>query len=220
MIGAPTLNANAKAERNAAPKRKTMPSASASKRHTQSGDAPPSVIVMHNSDYAGHIDKLFASGPSVMKRVNFESFEVEVDVPTDDRCTWFFKGLSVPVINHLLRVVSCQSENPFGDKELTKEQVQHYTVPFDDVPFKVGEEELHVVYSIKDIEISKLRRAMIGPENVCLYEKDIPHFGPILVYKCAQTEIENEDTSLTVVNEMLPIQSDVASIMRMLETWV
>ncbi len=169
-----------------------------------------SVLVLHHCEFSSHIDSLFAKGPGTMRRVDMEAFEVEVDVPTDDRDVWFFKGLSVPVVNHLLRVVSCQSQTPF-EKELSIELIRQHTVPYDDMTFDVNGENLQVVYSIKDIELSKFRQSIIGPQGIALYEREIPHFGPILVYKAARTETEtNED--LIVSRKMLPIHSDVAAI--------
>ena len=88
-------------------------------------------------------------------------------------------------------------------------------VAYDDMTFNVNAEELQVVYSIKDIHISMFRRSIIGPEGIALYEKEMPHFGPILVYKAERTETEhNED--LIVSRRMLPIRSDVTAIRKVL----
>ena len=151
-----------------------------------------------------------------MRRVDMEAFEVKVDVPTDDRACWLFKGLSAPVVNHVLRVISCQSETPF-DEELSIDLIRQHTVPYDDMIFNVNGEELQVVYSIKDIEVSKFRKSIIGPQGIALYEKGIPHFGPILVYKAVRTETEIND-DIVVSRKMLPIHSDVAEIRKTLST--
>jgi hypothetical protein len=170
-----------------------------------------SVLLLHHSDYAGHIDQQFAEGSGMIKRIDLEALEVRVDVPYDDRRTWFFKGLSVPVVNHLLRVISEHSACPF-DSDLGEEDLRNHTVPYDDMTFQVGGEELQVVYSIQDVQSSKLRRAMVGPHGIALYEQNAPHFGPILVYRCEKSEIQNDDASITIVTQLLPVMSDIASI--------
>lgn len=149
-----------------------------------------------------------------MRRVDMEAFEVQVDVPTDVRDTWFFKGLSNPVVNHVLRVISSASDFRYLE-ELTDNLIREHTVAYDDMTFNVNAEELQVVYSIKDIHNSMFRRSIIGPEGIALYEKEMPHFGPILVYKAERTETEhNED--LIVSRRMLPIRSDVTAIRKVL----
>ena len=90
-------------------------------------------------------------------------------------------------------------------------------MPYDDMIFNVNGEELQVVYSIKDIEVSKFRKSIIGPQGIALYEKGIPHFGPILVYKAVRTETEIND-DIVVSRKMLPIHSDVAEIRKTLST--
>jgi len=55
------------------------------------------------------------------------------------------------------------------------------------------------------------RHSIIGPQGVALYEKGMPHFGPILVYKAERTETEHNE-NLIVSRKMLPIHSDVTAI--------
>jgi len=67
------------------------------------------------------------------------------------------------------------------------------TVPYDDMPFVMDHgEELHIVYSIKSIR-SRFRTCVMGPQGVSLYESDIPHFGPIYVYRCERKEVMDAD---------------------------
>eukprot|EP00966_Prymnesium_polylepis_P238001 5504305-Prymnesium_polylepis.1 len=91
-----------------------------------------SVLVLHHSEFSSHIDYLFDNGPGKMRRVDMEAFQVDVDVPDDVRDTWFFKGLSVPVVNHVLRVISCKSQFPF-EEELSIDLIRQHTVPWHDL---------------------------------------------------------------------------------------
>ena len=180
----------------------------------------PFVLLFHNADYAGYLDTKFNQGPGKFTRVDTDVIKIETDVQLDKRpsCTWFFKGLSLPVINHLLRVISNCSNNPYTT-DLTFEEIRAHTVPYDDMLFNTEDgEELHVVYSIKDIQSSKFRQAVIGPQNVSLYEKDMPHFGPIYVYKSIREEIMLADTSIEIIHTMIPIDSQINNIQRALES--
>lgn len=176
----------------------------------------PSVYVLHNCDYGGIVDRMFHAGVGKMKRLDAQTFEIEADILVDDRTTWFFKGMSVPVVNHLLKVVSCRS-NVAYTHDLSMDAIRAETVPYDDMSFTVNGEDLQVVYSIQDALSSRFRQSMIGPDSIALYEREQIHFGPILVYKCKRDEIMHDDSSWHVVHRMLPIESDVCEIHNALE---
>lgn len=170
------------------------------------------IYVFHNSDYAGCIDKQFSSD---MKRIDMEAFSVEADVLVDDRDTWMFKGCSNKTVNKLLKVISVYSEDSYVT-DLSDDEIRVQTVPYDCQLFKVGNEDLYVCYSIKSIKNSKLRKSCIGPQDVSLYEKDIPHFGPILVFKGTRSEVNEEDTSITVITNIEYIESNIEDIKKSL----
>ena len=82
------------------------------------------------------------------------------------------------------------------------------------MPFQTQtEKDLFVAYSIKDL-LHPFRQLLIGPESVSLYEKDIPHFGPIYVFR-ARLEYNDDEN---VKFHMLDIESSVDEILSVLET--
>lgn len=105
------------------------------------------------------------------------------------------------------------SEEPY-EADLDEESLREETVPFDDMPFKVEAtgEGLHVVYSIASLR-SQIRKSIIGPPGVSLYESDLPHFGPIYVYECFESETEDEFGEFTIVRRMRSIESSIDDVM-------
>ena len=83
--------------------------------------------------------------------------------------------------------------------DLSDDEIRCHSVPYDCQLLKVGNEDLYLCYSIKSINNSNLRKSCIGPHGVSLYETDIPHFGPILVFKGTRTEVNEEDTEDTSI---------------------
>ena len=164
--------------------------------------------LFHHSDFYGHFDESKGS----IRQIDMNTLSIDIDVPIDNRSTWFFKGLSTSTVNYLLQSLSCQSDVTF--ENLSENAIRALTVPYDDMSFSVGDENLQVVYSIKDIESSPFRRCIVGPHEVQLYEKGIPHFGPIIVYKSKSREKEKDDGSLEIVHELQNIESSTTDILK------
>ena len=173
-------------------------------------------LLFHNDEFQSVLDNECKVHCNVMKRVHYCALSVKIDTPDDERSPWFFKGLSGPLVNKVLRVISAHSEEPYV-ADLDNEALKEEMVPFDDMPFKVDAsgEELHVVYSIKSVR-SQFRKSIIGPLGVHLYESDIPHFGPIYVYKCNEEETRDEFGEDTIVRKMRPIESPIKDVLETL----
>lgn len=167
------------------------------------------MYLFHHADFCGH---LYEVGQSNIHRVDMHTLSIDIDIPIDDRSTWLFKGLSTSTVNNLLQTISFhQKEISF--ENLSDDAIRRLTVPYDDMLFRVGDEELQVAYSIRDIETSPFRRCIIGPHGVHLYEKDIPHFGPIIVYKSNRREEERDD-GLNIVHAFEDIVSSPTEILK------
>ena len=149
----------------------------------------------------------------ILRRVHYCALSVKIDVNNDERSPWFFKGLSASSASQVLRTISAHSEEPY-EADLDEESLKEETVPYDDMPFKVEAtgEELHVVYSIASLR-SRFRKSIIGPQGVSLYESDLPHFGPIYVYKCSEFHTQDEFGEFTIVRRMRSIESSIADVM-------
>lgn len=170
-------------------------------------------LLFHNAEFQSVIDDECKRYRDVVRRVHCCALSIKIDVTNDDRWPWFFKGLSTSLVNQVLRIISVESEEPY-DADLDDDSFQEEMVPFDDMPFQVDAsgEELHVVYSIKSLR-SKFRMSIVGPQGVSLYESDIPHFGPIYVYRCDETQ---DEFGATIVRRVRPIESPIEDILETL----
>ena len=177
---------------------------------------PCTGLLFHNAEFQTVLDEKCRNARNVLKRVHSCALSVTIDVTDDERSPWFFKGLSPSLVNQVLQILSAHSEEPYR-ANLDDEALLEETVPFDDMPFKVDAsgEELHVVYSIKSLR-SQFRKSIIGPQGMNLYESDIPHFGPIYVYKCNEKETLDEFNELEIVRQMRPIKSPIKDILKTL----
>lgn len=176
-------------------------------------------LLFHNEEFQALLDSVRRRAQrDILRRVHLCALSVNIDVKDDERSPWFFKGLSASSANQVLQTISVHSEEPYVD-DLDEESLKQETVPFDDMPFTVGPsgEALHVVYSIASLR-SRIRASIIGPQGVSLYESDIPHFGPIYVYKCEEHEAQDEFGELTIVRRMRPIQSPINDVLDTLRT--
>ena len=173
-------------------------------------------LLFHNAEFQTVLDEKCRNARNILKRVNSCALSVTIDVTNDDRSPWFFKGLSPSLVNQVLQILSAHSEEPYRGT-LDDEALMEEMVPFDDMPFKVDAsgEELHVVYSIKSLR-SQFRKSIIGPQGVNLYESDIPHFGPIYVYKCKEKETLDELGELSIVRQMCSIESPINDVLNTL----
>jgi hypothetical protein len=102
-------------------------------------------------------------------------------------------------------------------RALSHENIQNLTVPYDDKTCTIDGEELHVVYSIASLD-SPFRRGIMGPQGAHLYEKDIPHFGLIYVYRSERTEHESDDGELRVQHKRLSITVSPERILNFLRS--
>lgn len=166
-------------------------------------------LIFHHDEFATllnkHLDK------DMLTRAHRCAIKVTLDIQQDAKYPWLFQGLSVQRVNYIMKVFSCMREQTYRDKN--EEELKLFFTPYDAMPFKTDtEDDLFVAYSIKDIR-SQFRQLMIGPEFVSLYEKDIPHFGPIYVFRARMEYTDNEDP----VYHMLEIQSSVDEILSVLE---
>ena len=173
-------------------------------------------LLFHNADFQFVLDDKCRDHRHVLNRVHPCALSVTIDVMNDERSPWFFKGLSTFMVNLLLQIISAHSEEPYK-ANLDDESLKVEMVPFDDMPFTVDAtgEELHVVYSIKSLR-SQFRKSIIGPQGVNLYESDIPHFGPIYVYKCKEKETLDEFGELSIVRQMGFIESPIKDVLKTL----
>ena len=145
--------------------------------------------LFHHSDFAPSIG---AHLPYFMTRVNLECIRIEVDQPCDDRSPQFFRFLTDRRANHVLRAVMGHNDPELRFKTaLDAEDLKRYTIPYDAMPVTVDGEDLTVAYSIKSPD-APIRRGIMGPHCVRLYESEIPHFGPIFVYRSEKREYDTE----------------------------
>ena len=165
--------------------------------------------LFHNSDYSpcmvGQLSKIISRQTSFALRV-------ECDTPVDRDPVWLFRGLSTQRVNSLFQVLSCAGKTDSIPNKMNHEDLQQFFTPYDAMPFTTSEEHnLFVAYSIKDIS-SPVRQMIMGPDSVSLYEKGIPHFGPIYVFKA---QLEYDDDGLAY--HMLDIKSSANDILCALE---
>jgi hypothetical protein len=163
-------------------------------------------LLIHSPDYAGLIDEHFDDDIS---RMNTYAIRVELDYTSDDRPTWLFKGLTVGRTNKLLKSISSRSLQPFVH-DMDENMIRHLCTPYDAMSFTtdIGE-RLSVAYCIAPLT-SRLRTCILGPTGISLYEKYIPHFGPIYVYRSEQSD--------GACHKFLPIESSVDEILNVLST--
>lgn len=171
--------------------------------------------LFHHDEFCGHLDDKNISN---IRRVDLQTLSIDIDKPIDNRGTWAFKGLSASTVSKLLHVISSHCSHITFKTSLSENDIRELTVPYDDMLFSVNEEELHVVYSISNINESSLRRCIMGPHNIHLYEKEIPHFGPIIVYKSTQREEERGDEGVLIIHQMQDIVSSPTDIVKALSS--
>lgn len=165
-------------------------------------------LLLHHSEFSTVLDK--QSDNDVLCRVHPCAMQVKLDMDKDHRFPWIFRGLSVKRVNHVLGVLSCVRERAY--KDLNEEDLQQVFTPYDAMPFNTNtENDLFVAYSIKYLS-DPFRQLLIGPEGVSLYEQNIPHFGPIYVFKARMEYGDN------VKFHMLEIESSVDEILSVLRT--
>ena len=178
--------------------------------------------IFHNDEFALPIDNLLrrTGARYFMQRINKECLCVQPDMPTDERFPCFFKCLSDERVNHVLRTILGHGD-PASRRarkhNLNHDQIQSLTVPYDDKTFAIDGEDLHVVYSIAPLD-SPFRRGIIGPQGVHLYENDIPHFGPIYVYRSERTEHEDANGAHIAQHSCLPIMTPPDRIIQVLRS--
>ena len=166
-------------------------------------------LILHHSDFGFSLDECLDG--AILERVHSCAMKVELDHLNDNTFPWLFRGLSVQRVNHVLTVLSRMRQRVYC--YLNEEQLKHVFTPYDAMPFKTEvEDDLFVAYSIKDLN-DPFRQLLIGPENVSLYERDIPHFGPIYVYRVRVDYTDEEQPEY----HMLEIKSSVDDILSVLE---
>lgn len=169
-----------------------------------------SALIFHHGDFAFQLDKELDG--ERLRRVDSCAIQVQLDTMIDDKYPWMFRGLSVEAVNHVLNVLSRMRNRSYND--LSEKALKEFFTPYDAMPFQTKtEKDLFVAYSIKD-PLHPFRQLLIGPESVSLYEKDIPHFGPIYVFR-ARLEYNDDEN---VKFHMLDIESSVDEILSVLET--
>ena len=165
--------------------------------------------LFHHDEFAFPIDRVLkrSSWRYIMERVSPECLSIDVDESTDERFPNFFKFLSDRRVNYILRTVMGHNE-PDSRKNymhsLSTDELQNLTVPYDDMMCTVDGEDLHVVYSIAPID-SPFRKGITGPSGTQLYERNMPHFGLIYVYRSERTEYNDEHGFDHVKHTWLPI---------------
>ena len=147
-----------------------------------------SALILHHEDFASQDKGL---DHERLCRVDSCAIQVQLDTMTDDKYPWMFRGLSVEAVNHVLNVLSGMRNRFY--KDLSEKALQEFFTPYDAMPFQTKtEQDLFVSYSIKDI-LHPFRQLLIGPESVSLYERGLPHFGPIYVFRARLEYNENEN---------------------------
>ena len=142
------------------------------------------VLLFHNHDFEHHFN------PSdVFSRAHRCAIKIEIDEPVDTKFPWFFRGLSVSRANAVFQALIALPSNDKNKLKKTlgydmdEEEIQKTSTPYDAMNFKTPSgEDLVVAYSIAK-PTHPFRQLVVGPDKVNLYEKDIPHFGPILVFR-------------------------------------
>lgn len=166
--------------------------------------------ILHHSDFTPPIDRVLCNTKThFMERINIECLRVQPDMPTDERYPVFFKCLSNERVNHVLDTILGHNDpasRAARKNPLTHDQMQRLTIPYDDKTCTIDGEELHVVYSIADLN-SPFRKGIVGPHGVELYEKEAPHFGLIYVYRSERTEQEDEFGERVAQHRWLPIKT-------------
>lgn len=178
--------------------------------------------IFHNDEFAPSIDRCTARTMSnyFMKRISPECLQVDVDRRTDDRFPVFFKFCSDRRVNGILRNVLGHNDRKNcinAMRALSHDEIQSVTIPFDDKTCTICGEELHVVYSIASLN-TPFRKGIMGPQGVHLYERDVPHFGLIYVYRSERTDHETADGELRVQHARLPVTVSPTDILDFLRS--
>lgn len=148
--------------------------------------------------------------PNGCRRVHSSAIAIELDEPVNTRYPWLFRGLSVSRVNDVLESLSAMKNKTY--KTMDEEDIKTVCTPYDAMHFKTPSgEDLFVAYSIAGIQ-HPFRNLIIGPENVSLYEKDVPHFGPIFVFRATMEHMDDHTTF-----HMNQIESSVDEILTTLE---
>ena len=151
--------------------------------------------VFTHSEFSPHI---VSKMPYFMKKKTIECFEIDIDMPVDARFPCLFRFLSNNRQNAVLRAIMGHNDPRLRFKTaLNDEALKEYTVPYDAMEVEIDNEQLTIAYSIKD-PTALIRRGIMGPHGVRVYESDMPHFGPIFVYRTEKKEYVNELDELIV----------------------
>lgn len=167
-------------------------------------------LLFHHSEFANSLDAWL--GDVTIQRVHVCALQIEVDDEHDTKFPWLFRGLSVQRVNQIMHLLSRMRQWSYCD--LDEDQLKCLVTPYDAMPFQTDKEDnLYVSYCIKDVT-DPFRQLILGPHSVSLYEPDIPHFGPIYVFRaCVQDGASGE----APVYRMLEIESSPDEILSALE---
>jgi hypothetical protein len=177
--------------------------------------------IFHHADFAPSINRqLKRNGVRhFITRIDSECLFVKVDHSTDDRFPNFFRFFSDQRVNHILRTIMGHNNTKNRKRYMyarSRKQIQEFTVPYDDKSCEIDGENLHVVYSIAELN-APIRRDIMGPHGTHLYEKDIPHFGLIYVYRSERTE-HDVNGEFRVEHKWLPITTPPDRILNVLRS--
>lgn len=167
-------------------------------------------LLFHHSEFANALDAHLDN--DILQRVHLCAVRIELDDVQDTKFPWLFRGLSVQRVNQIMHVLSRMRQLSYYDSD--EDELKRLVTPYDAMPFKTNtEDDLFVSYSIKDVT-DPFRQLILGPHSVSLYEPDIPHFGPIYVFRARVEERSSEES---LVYRMMEIQSGPEEILSALQ---
>ena len=165
--------------------------------------------IFHDGGLASILDPLLDH--KVLCRVHSCAMRVEIDNLEDNKYPWLFRGLSVERVNYILSVLFRMQQRVYS--HLNEAQLKSLFTPYDAMLFDTDtEKDLTVAYCIKNF-LDPFRQLLTGPHCVSIYELDMPHFGPIYVFR-ARPEYDEDDV---LTFHMLEIKSTVDEILSALK---
>jgi hypothetical protein len=160
------------------------------------------IYLLHHSEFTASLRQHLMP---FMTQVTCECVRIEVDRPSDERFPWLFRFLSLQRANNVLRTIMGHNDQRYCfNKALSENELMMYVRAYDAIEFEVDGEELYMAYSIAPL-CAPIRRGIMGPHGVHVYEHDLPHFGFILVYRSEKTEYETECGEFVVHHKCLKI---------------
>lgn len=152
-------------------------------------------LLFFHSDFSPHIERRM---PYFMTKKTNECVHISIDIEVDNRFPCLFRFLSVKRQNRVLRAIIGHNESQLRFRNaLNEEELKEYTVPYDAMEVVIDGEPLTIAYSIKSL-IAPIRRGILGPHGVTVYESGMPHHGPIFVFRSEKQEYENELGELVI----------------------